>query len=375
MAEPKKNERWRKFVWEDDDVIVHRADDADAGEAEEVPDEEDDEPDPQAKADIGGEFSSTEEEQEDAVVAAIVRERTIGKGDAPGHPFRGNQYSEGYADAPETSALGRRASKKDTVIFDGKVMHVEEIPGVAKTERFWGDVDIDKLTVDKMAADPKFAPHAEALANDANNLKERYTKEMDAIAGATGGTLIGKEYAAKGKGSIQRKITKCVLKANGEITPSEAAAEQNDTIRYTTMYSDEQYAEGVKKQVRMMSKAGYQLVEMKNTWPGKGQTGPYPSYVGINSVWLSPEPDSRFIEMQFHTNQSFITKQYVNHHYYEISRMPSTDAQTVAKCNRVMRLNAAKVPVPRGAAEIRPGHRMPIRLEWWTQANNRMRFD
>ena len=58
------------------------------------------------------------------------------------------------------------------------------------------------------------------------------------------------------------------------------------------------------------------------------------------------------MELQFHTQASYHTKEVLNHSYYEIARSETATLEEIAKANEAMVNNQAKVPVPPGAKDI-----------------------
>ena len=88
-----------------------------------------------------------------------------------------------------------------------------------------------------------------------------------------------------------------------------------DAIRYTFQYSEEHYTEGVYADVDRLKAAGFELVELRNSWGCE-------EYKGINSRWRVPE-NGQLFEVQFHTQISFEAKQ-LTHPAYERLRNPAT---------------------------------------------------
>lgn len=127
-------------------------------------------------------------------------------------------------------------------------------------------------------------------------------------------TLVGMEFRCKGQDRIGEKVAYWMA-AQSELTPAEALAMVKDPIRYTFQYSEERYTEGVNTDVERLKTAGFDLIELRNSWGSD-------TYKGINSRWSVPEKEQLF-EVQFHTEISFEAKQ-LTHPAYERFRNTST---------------------------------------------------
>ncbi len=93
--------------------------------------------------------------------------------------------------------------------------------------------------------------------------------------------LMGLEFRCKGEDRIMEKVAT----ANGvqpDLTPDEALASVKDAIRYTFQYTEEHYTEGVYADIDRLKAAGFELVELRNSWASE-------EYKGINSRWRVPE--------------------------------------------------------------------------------------
>ena len=110
-------------------------------------------------------------------------------------------------------------------------------------------------------------------------------------------------------------------------------------------FSPEHYAQGVQSTVRDLEAKGYKFddTRWKNTW-AQGN-----SYRGLNTTVKTP--DGRSVELQFHTQESFDTKQ-ANHEDYETARKSETPAETVDMLNERMAGRADAVTPPPGALDL-----------------------
>jgi hypothetical protein len=158
-----------------------------------------------------------------------------------------------------------------------------------------------------------------------------------------GERLAGKEFALKSEGSLERKVAeKVVIKGK----PVERAlSEVKDSVRYTMKFSPDEYAHGAEDAIARMKGAGFNPVEIKNSWPNES------GYRGINSVWHDPQTNHLF-EMQFHTEASLAAKEGT-HPIYDFERLPGLDSGVRDTLGGLQEDVFSKVPHPPGAAGVR----------------------
>jgi hypothetical protein len=77
--------------------------------------------------------------------------------------------------------------------------------------------------------------------------------------------LVGLEHRRKGQDRIMEKVAR-QTEAQADLTPEEAVASVKDAIRYTFQYTDEHYGEGVHADADRLKAAGFELVELRNSW-------------------------------------------------------------------------------------------------------------
>ena len=63
-------------------------------------------------------------------------------------------------------------------------------------------------------------------------------------------------------------------------------------------------------------------------------------------------PDGIKMELQFHTDASYYTKEVLNHSYYEIARSETATIDEIIEANEVMIVNQSKVNIPSGVENI-----------------------
>ena len=154
--------------------------------------------------------------------------------------------------------------------------------------------------------------------------------------------LAGLENRLKGKDRLTEKV-KNHLKTNPELSPEQAVGKIKDAIRYTFVYTDEYYTEGVRADVRRLADR-FELVDLRNSWLAA-------EYKGINTRWCVPE-NGQVFEVQLHTYTSFEAKQFT-HGAYEKIRDPATSRHERLKLQDFQRQVSADIPVPRDVSDIK----------------------
>lgn len=149
-------------------------------------------------------------------------------------------------------------------------------------------------------------------------------------------------FTLKTPDSFKEKVAQAIEREPD--TPTHELAEKvHDGIRYTFVFDPDRYTDGVNEAVSLLRANDYESLRLKNLW---GET----EYKGINSQWLDPMSGQTF-EVQFHTPESWATKQ-VTHGSYEKIRTPTTPAAEVARLRSYQAERTAVLRVPRGASTI-----------------------
>jgi hypothetical protein len=146
--------------------------------------------------------------------------------------------------------------------------------------------------------------------------------------------LAGLENRLKGKDRLTEKVIQAVEERGH--TVESALGMIKDATRYTFVYREDRYTEGVYADCERLEAAGFERVDRKDSWDCQ-------EYKGINSRWRVPGT-SQLFEVQFHTQASLDAKEET-HWAYERLRMPSEDDTEISQLT-------AKVPVPPGALDI-----------------------
>ena len=154
--------------------------------------------------------------------------------------------------------------------------------------------------------------------------------------------LAGLEHMLKGEDRLKEKIADS-LRAQPEVTVSQAVRIVPDPVRFTLCYPGERYADGVLADVHRLKSEGFELIKLKNLWQAE-------QYKGINSQWRVPDTGTRF-EMQFHTPESRDAKE-LTHDAYERIRSREVDPPERRELEEFQRRVNMTVAAPPGTTEI-----------------------
>jgi hypothetical protein len=150
------------------------------------------------------------------------------------------------------------------------------------------------------------------------------------------------EFALKSADRFKAKLAERI-----KLFPDEGVADLayriHDGIRYTFVYEDANYIDGLYKTEQTIQHHGYELVARKPSWDS-------PDYKGTNSQWYAPE-HNMFLEVQFHTYASWEAKQQTHDAYQKLAD-PRTPPDERAQLDAYQRAVTASVPVPPGALDI-----------------------
>jgi hypothetical protein len=165
-------------------------------------------------------------------------------------------------------------------------------------------------------------------------------------AGDPARRLVGLDYRLKGRDRLAEKVLHH-LRANPDISCEEAFRKVKDAIRYTFQYPENRYADGVHADCRRLMGAGFEAVDLRNSW-SDGESK------GINSRWRVAG-NGQLFEVQFHTRASFEARR-LTHDAYERLRDPVTPKAERDALARYQREVSTRITTPPGAPDI-PSYR------------------
>lgn len=152
-------------------------------------------------------------------------------------------------------------------------------------------------------------------------------------------------YRKKDLDSTSRKIQ--TYARDRGISYTEAADQISDSLRYTYMLAENEYAAGVIEAMEKFAEMGYRNGKFDVAWVKR------PDYKGINVNLVTP--NGVRMELQFHTATSFDVKQNINHKLYEKFRKLSKGKQKGPEGQAIqaeMLANAQAIPVPQYMDEL-----------------------
>ncbi len=181
---------------------------------------------------------------------------------------------------------------------------------------------------------------ANLILNKAKAAEPEVTKAMKLLE-IDGAHLEGLDYRLKSSESLCRKILSD-SHAKG-VSLEEAASAIGDSLRYTLVADESNYSSIVGGSLKQLEGQGYKINKVKNFWGEE-------IYQGINVSLTSP--DEVKMELQFHTDSSYYTKEVLNHKYYEIARSETASIEEIEEASKIMSINQSKVTIPDGVKDI-----------------------
>ncbi|QXE33216.1 hypothetical protein KQY30_01795 [Streptomyces sp. GMY02] len=193
------------------------------------------------------------------------------------------------------------------------------------------------------ALTPEEESRLAAYHKTATGRKDEVGGLIDRIAKATGGRLVGTEYALKSLGSLREKVLRIREEHAGKPGPAAqplplevALAVVADLHRYTILYDPAQYAAKARDACAALRETYLDQV-LRDYWSTD-------YYKGFNTSWQAKD-QSYMIEVQFHTPNSYDTKSAA-HVYYEINRALASGEWDRRACRALQVLANAELEIP-----------------------------
>jgi hypothetical protein len=198
------------------------------------------------------------------------------------------------------------------------------------------------MSIVEFTPNPKSLKLARQLLAEASKNEPEITKNIEEIAAVLQAEIVGLENRFKSEISLARKLSEN-LKPRG-ITIEQKALQINDVLRYTIVFSVEDYQNGYLAALSALDKKGYEIQKIWNAWNNEGKptdTG----YRGINVTIISFQ--NQQFELQFHTAESFRVKTKT-HGLYAERRSPNTTRARKSEILRIMKNLVAEIERPKG---------------------------
>lgn len=189
---------------------------------------------------------------------------------------------------------------------------------------------------------PKVKRLARQLLAEASDNEPEITNDVEEIAKILKVEMVGLEDKFKSEISLARKLTD--YSVTGNISLEKVALRINDALRYTFLFSLENYGQDFTSVLNQLRKKGYRIQRVWNAWQNEGKSKDT-GYRGINATIISSK--SQKFELQFHTAESFRLKTET-HGLYEERRNPNIRKKRDAEIQQIMKELAAKIERPKG---------------------------
>ena len=181
---------------------------------------------------------------------------------------------------------------------------------------------IDLLSLQEQIKVKQAAQELYSIAASQENLITSSMKNLEDFDTS----LAGLEYRFKSVESIEDKIARMVKYG---YSIDDAKSEINDSLRYTLLVTGD-YESTVLSKLKKLQSQGYNIEYVNNSWGKK-------TYQGLNVTLRNK--DGLLVELQFHTIDSFNTKQVLNHDFYELSRNTSTSKEIKYISDKIQEIN------------------------------------
>ncbi|MBW1604105.1 ATP nucleotide 3'-pyrophosphokinase, partial [Streptomyces sp. JJ66] len=188
----------------------------------------------------------------------------------------------------------------------------------------------------------------EEFADTARTAERSISPTIRTVASWSGAEVVGFAHRLKSEDALKRTVA-TALRENPDQTVYQALADVHDSVRYTLVWEDADYTQGVEVATGMLSAWGHTNERWANTW--KDRT----SYQGITTTWRDPMYAHPYT-IHFHTPASEDAARAAQP-LEEERRLPGTTPERKeALAEQQARLFAA-VPVPAGAQSLAAPHR------------------
>jgi hypothetical protein len=168
------------------------------------------------------------------------------------------------------------------------------------------------------------------------------TETLQGIEGEVPGTrLVGLEHRLKGMERFKEKIA-TELRAKPERSITEITGRMADAVRYTYQCDENNYAGAYQDICTQLEARGSELIVCRNYWNDT-------DYKGVNTRWLSK--NGQIFEVQFHTADSFQTKQLTHSAYERLRTIAPTSAER-PELESFQQTVTSHVRIPHGAEAI-----------------------
>ena len=209
----------------------------------------------------------------------------------------------------------------------------------------------------------KAARYAKKLLEQAVQTEPQITAALQEIASTISAEIIGLEYRFKSEESLARKIAETSFKNIKRLIESNyternaiaraveiSAGKNNDALRYTFIFSSENYVFDFKQTLQKLKEKHFTVSEntIWNAWKNIGTLFDK-GYRGINATIISSQ--DQIFELQFHTRTSCKLKAET-HFLYEELRLLKTLPERKSEIVQELKKAAQIVKIPKGVKSL-----------------------
>ena len=239
------------------------------------------------------------------------------------HEEREQVLGKGKADLWERGVI----TFSDMLDQSGRPLTLKELYSKSSLAQEYNPMDVTKKYQQAVEIEPKI------------------TKAVTTIIASVDGEVAGLEYRLKSMDSLKRKIETEMMAG---ISEQQAIDNIKDVIRYTAIFSPENFVTQYREMQSALEKQGYKTIIVKNTWKDGAV------YKGINTfITTLVKKDNVIFEMQYHTSESFALKNGELHQLYERFRDPNTEQEEKEKLYIEMQKLSAKLVTPKDIQKIK----------------------
>ena len=206
------------------------------------------------------------------------------------------------------------------------------------------DGELSPYAKEKLDSFPNDAPEEIKPAYErACAAEPRITQDMqDTTAGVPSAHLEGLDYRLKDGDSFARKAES--ISDDKGIPLEDAANNMHDANRYTQVSDGDHLVDNTNNTLAALKDKGYSIDDVNSTWGDDG------AYKGINCKLTSPEGQP--CELQFHTPESYATKEPMHKLYEEQRQLPETSPEWNAYEDQMRAMSSSLTP-PKNIEHLR----------------------
>jgi GNAT superfamily N-acetyltransferase len=180
----------------------------------------------------------------------------------------------------------------------------------------------------------------------------RTSRDVQTIANDQGGLTVGFTYRFKDPAKVEDKIRR------KNLSSGDPRYWIQDALRYTIVFHPAVYSTGLRDALYEFEEKGYRILTEENSWM-RGD-----SYSGLH--YNIETPGGLMIEVQFHTDDSYVLKQRTLHKFYEEFRGSGTSLRRKQELWDLMTKYWDSVEIPKDVLNFphekwftRPAHLVP----------------